>query len=287
MPEQPRVVVLTGMSGAGRSEAANVLEDIGYFVVDNLPPALIEATVEQIGLLEQPRSRLAVVVDSRRGLSFFDLEEAIRALELRGIATTLLFVDSDDATLIQRYEEHRRPHPVEASTLSESIALERSALEGLRGASDQILDTTDRSVHELRDLLLVSFTDEPSRREMKVVVTSFGFKRGVPRVLDLLFDVRFLPNPHWVPELRPQTGHDQPVRDYVMGQEDTGEFLSRATSMLDFLLPRYAVEGKAYLSIGVGCTGGRHRSVVIAEEIAEALLRHDVSVAVRHRDAEA
>lgn len=285
MAEQPHVIVVTGMSGAGRSHAAKVLEDVGYYVVDNLPPALIPGVVEEAGMLERPRSRLAVVVDSRRGLSFSDVEGALLALASAGVRTTVLFLDADDRTLVTRYEENRRPHPVEAETLSDSIALERKALENLRGVADIIIDTTDRNVHQLRELIEEAFSGEQPRRPMRVVVTSFGFKRGVPRVLDLLFDVRFLPNPHWVPELRPLTGLDQEVRSYVLGHHDAREFLDRTTEMLDFLLPRYVTEGKAYLSIGIGCTGGRHRSVAIAEEIGAWLRERDIDVAVRHRDS--
>ncbi len=285
MAEQPHVIVVTGMSGAGRSHAAKVLEDVGYYVVDNLPPALIPRVVEEAGLLDRPRSRLAVVVDSRRGLSFADLEGALLALSSAGVRTTVLFLDADDRSLVTRYEEARRPHPVEAETLSDSIALERKALENLRGIADIIIDTTDRNVHQLRELVEEAFSGEQPRRPMRVVVTSFGFKRGVPRVLDLLFDVRFLPNPHWVAELRPLTGLDQEVRSYVLGHHDAREFIDRTTEMLDFLLPRYVAEGKAYLSIGIGCTGGRHRSVAIAEEIGTWLRQRDIDVAVRHRDA--
>ncbi len=285
MPDKPHVVVVTGMSGAGRSTAARTLEDLGFYVVDNLPPALIEAVVHQVGMLERPRSRLAVVVDTRRGLSFSDLGEAIRALEGAGITTTLLFLDAADDVLEKRYEELRRPHPVEAPTMSESITRERHVLEGIRGAADRIIDTSERTAHDLRLAMEAAFESLLTRRDMKVAVISFGFKRGVPRVIDLLFDVRFLPNPHWVPDLRPQTGLDPPVREYVMDQPDTAEFLQRATDLLDFLLPRYRKEGKAYLTIGIGCTGGNHRSVVVAEQLASFLRDRDIEVAVQHRDA--
>jgi UPF0042 nucleotide-binding protein len=285
--ERPQLVVITGMSGAGRSQAGKALEDLGFFVVDNLPANLIARVVEQADLTGDPRRRrLAVAVDTRGGLSFEALEQVLLALATDGVPTTLLFLDADDEVLTKRFEESRRPHPVEAATLSESIALERAALQDLRGKADVVVDTSDRSVHELRRALGEVFAGERPRRPLRVTVTSFGFKHGVPRVVDLLFDVRFLPNPHWVATLRPLTGLDEPVRRQVMSHPDAGEFLLRAEALLEFLLPRYEAEGKSYLTIGVGCTGGRHRSVVVAEELGRWLGERDVEASVRHRDTE-
>ncbi len=272
------------MSGAGRSEAAKVLEDLGYFVVDNVPASLIMSVVLHAEAGDRPRSEVAVVVDTRAGLVFGELEDALVSMEAAGIPHTLLFLDASDDVLFNRYDEVRRPHPVIAPTLPEAIAREREALEGLRGQADVIVDTTERSVPDLRRAIEEAFTGERPRRQLRVTVTSFGFKKGLPRVLDLLYDVRFLPNPHWVEELRPLTGLDQPVRDYVLGQDDAKELLHRVTGMLEFLLPRYVDEGKSYLTIGVGCTGGRHRSVAIAEELAGWLREQDIEVATRHRD---
>lgn len=286
MTTQPRVVIITGMSGAGRSSAANVLEDIGYFVVDNLPPSLIGAVVAHRDMADAPRSRLAVVVDSRGGLEFSQLETAIRTLLSQGVATTVLFLDATDTALVTRFEETRRTHPVEAGTLADSIATERTALEAMRGMADVIVDTTDTNVHELRDTLRAAFSDVQPR-QMRVDIRSFGFKRGLPRVLDLLFDVRFLPNPHWDPALRPQTGLDAAVRDYVLGQDDAKPFMEQASAMLEFLIPRYMAEGKAYLTIGIGCTGGRHRSVAIASALAQQLEERGLPVSLSHRDLEA
>ncbi|HUU61793.1 MAG TPA: RNase adapter RapZ [Acidimicrobiia bacterium] len=286
MAERPQLVVITGMSGAGRSQAGKALEDLGFFVIDNLPANLIARVVEQADPAGDPRRRrLAVAVDTRGGLSFEALEEVLLTLAREGVPTTLLFLDAEDEVLTTRFSESRRPHPVEAPTLSESIALERAALQDLRGQADVVVDTSDRSVHELRRLLQELFAGELPRRPLRVLVTSFGFKHGVPRVVDLVFDVRFLPNPFWVSELRPLTGHDEPVRRMVMSHPDTGEFLRRAEALLEFLLPRYEAEGKSYLTIGVGCTGGRHRAVVMAEELGRWLAEREVEVSVRHRDA--
>lgn len=279
------VVVVTGMSGAGRSQTANVLEDLGFFVVDNLPPSLIGDVVDRAGAPEGSRDRIAVVVDTRGGLTFEDLDVALRGLLSRGITTTVLFLDADDAVLVHRFEETRRTHPVMVGTLADKIATERKSFEEIRGTADIIIDTSELNVHELQHRIEVAFAGELPRRTMRVDVTSFGFKRGVPRVVDLLFDVRFLPNPHWVPDLREQTGIDEDVRSYVLDQPDAGEFLSRTADLLAFLLPRYEDEGKSYLTIAVGCTGGRHRSVAIAEEIGRNLQSgDDVQVTVRHRD---
>ena len=287
MAERPELVVITGMSGAGRSLAGKALEDLGFFVIDNLPANLIARVVEQADPAGDPRRRrLAVAVDTRGGLSFEALEEVLLTLAREGVPTTLLFLDAEDEVLTKRFSESRRPHPVEAATLSESIARERAALQDLRGQADVVVDTSDRSVQELRRLLHDLFARERPRRPLRVAVISFGFKHGVPRVVDLLFDVRFLPNPFWVTELRPLTGRDEPVRGMVMSQPDTAEFLSRVEGLLEFLLPRYEAEGKSYLTIGVGCTGGRHRAIVVAEELGRWLAEREVEVTVRHRDAE-
>lgn len=286
MPDRPQLVVITGMSGAGRSLASNALEDLGFYVIDNLPAGLISQVVEQADLPGSHRRRLAVVVDARGGLSFDELEQVLLTLTRDGVHTTLVFLDADDEVLMTRYAESRRPHPVDAPTLAESITLERAALEDLHDRADIVFDTTDRTVHELRDAVQEAFAGGTPRRPLRVAVTSFGFKHGMPRVVDLVFDVRFLPNPHWVAELRPLTGRDEPVRRYVMSHGDTAEFLERITGLLEFLLPRYEQEGKSYLTIGVGCTGGRHRSVAIAEALGGWFEARDVDVSVRHRDAD-
>lgn len=282
--EAPRLLVLTGLSGAGRSTGAKVLEDLGFYVIDNLPPGLLRSAVnlDDIGARGE---HLAVALGSRSGFRINELDEAISELEASGIRVTLLFLDATDDTLIQRYEEHRRPHPMGLATLPESIAAERELMEPLRSKADIYVNTSDFNVHEFRRWLLRQFDDLEEGPALRVAVTSFGFKNGTPRDLDLMFDVRFLPNPHWVPQLRNLTGTDRPVREHVMSLPDARGFLERLREMLVFLIPRYRQEGKSYVSIGIGCTGGRHRSVALAEELGDWLRAEDYQPAVRHRDA--
>lgn len=282
-PSNAHVVIITGMSGAGRSQAANVLEDIGYFVVDNLPLDLVSNLVTSVGVADGTRSRVAIVVDTRSGIDGTILDHALIDLHRDGIPTTVLFLDADDRVLIRRFEESRRPHPVPQSALLRSITAEREAFEEIRAASDVIVDTSELSVHDLRDRLREAFATDTTA-SMRVDITSFGFKRGIPRVADLMFDVRFLPNPHWVAELRPLTGLDDDVREYVFSHDEAGTFLTKVTDLLDFLIPEYEVEGKSYLTIGIGCTGGKHRSVAMAEAIAAHLREDGVTTAVHHRD---
>lgn len=287
MPEQPLVVIVTGLAGAGRSTAAKVLEDLGFFVIDNLPPKLLGQAAELADVANIARSKLAVAVDSRSGvLTFTELEQEILRLERDGVRTLTVFLDADDDELVHRYQENRRPHPVDADTLEESITTERKLLSDLRGNADVLIDTTDLSVHDLRHRLQDAFEAPSPRPRMRVSVTSFGFKHGSPRDLDLVFDVRFLPNPHWVPELRPLTGVDAPVAHYVLTDPAADEFMNRIDDLLIFLVPRYVDEGKAYLRVGIGCTGGRHRSVAIAEELGRRLKDAGTDVTIRHRDAD-
>jgi UPF0042 nucleotide-binding protein len=283
----PNVVIITGLSGAGRSHAANVLEDIGYFVVDNLPLDLIPNLVASIGAGEGRRRRIAVVADTRAGMSSEALDRALIDLQRAGLPTTVLFLDADERTLVGRFEETRRPHPVDATSLADSIAAERGALEDVRASSDVIVDTTDLSVHDLRDRLREAFQDAETHHTMRVDVSSFGFKKGPMRVVDVMFDVRFLPNPYWVPELRTKSGKDQAVREFVFGHQEAVIFLDKVNDMLDFLIPHYVAEGKSYLTIGVGCTGGQHRSVAMAEAIAAHLRDTGVATTVHHRDMQA
>jgi UPF0042 nucleotide-binding protein len=280
------VTIITGMSGAGRSEAAHVLEDLGFFVIDNLPPMLIGKVAELARSTEKP-IRYALVVDVRSGDFLHDLSTAIDELHRNDAHTRVLFLDASDEVLVRRYEASRRRHPLsDTERVSDGIARERALLESLKGEADLIVDTSSLNVHELRDRLRELFAEHVSDGALQVNVVSFGYKHGLPLDVDLVFDCRFLPNPHWVDELRPQTGLDAPVRNYVLAQSGTKEFLTELDSLLTMTLPGYEREGKAYLSIGVGCTGGRHRSVVIAEQLAERLRGHGYRATVHHRDVE-
>ena len=281
----PQLLVLTGLSGAGRSTGAKVLEDLGFYVIDNLPPGLLRNVVDLNDLLDTPR-RLAVVVDTRGGFPVTELQDAIGDLEAAGIAVTVVFLDAEDDALIRRYEEHRRPHPVDGDTLAESISREREMLSKLRESADMYLNTTDTNVHQLRQRFERQFQELSTARPLRVAVTSFGFKNGSPRDVDLMFDVRFLPNPHWVPELRAQTGRDEGVREYVFSHEDARTFNEHLRSLLTFLIPRFRDEGKSYVSIGIGCTGGRHRSVAFAEDLGAWLSDQGYRATIRHRDSE-
>jgi RNase adapter protein RapZ len=283
-PERPQVLVVTGMSGAGRSTAADVLEDLEYTVIDNLPPQLMAAVVEHHGVAEG-RRKLAMVIDSRGGLPIDAIRHGIDELDRQGITSRVVFLDAEDDAIIRRYEENRRPHPLRKGNLGEAIVTERHLLSELRDLADVVIDTTDLNVHQLRDRLTDQFSQGSHHRPLRVSVTSFGFKHGIPRDTDLLFDVRFLPNPHWIPELRPFRGTDPAVADYVMSHDDAGQFLVRVQDLLAFLIPRFQAEGKSYLSIAIGCTGGHHRSVALAEELGKWLASEDVDALVRHRDS--
>jgi UPF0042 nucleotide-binding protein len=279
------VTIITGMSGAGRSSAADVLEDLGFFVIDNLPPALIPKVIELARGREEPR-RFVLVVDVRSGSFMHDLEDALAELREFGVVTRVVFLDASDDALVRRFEETRRRHPL-ASTegVVDGIARERELLGVLKGQADLVLDTSNLNVHELRDRIHELFGDgAPSEGALQTSVVSFGYKHGIPVDVDLLFDCRFLPNPHWIDELRPQSGSDAAVREYVLGQPEAAAFLAELERLFALLLPAYVQEGKAYLSIGVGCTGGRHRSVVIADELGRVLRQLGFDARVHHRD---
>jgi UPF0042 nucleotide-binding protein len=284
--DHPAVLVVTGMSGAGRSSAAKILEDLGYTVIDNLPPRLLVPAAESHDLPERRQKHLAVVIDSRGGLPIQELRDAVKELSREGVMTRVVFLDADDDVIVSRYEENKRPHPLGHETISDSISAERELLSDLREEADVIVDTSSLNIHELKDRLTAQFSEEEMARPMRVSIRSFGFKNGTPRDIDLLFDVRFLPNPHWVPELRPLRGTDERVAEYVMGEEAAKEFVDRADDMLAFLIPHFEAEGKSYLSVGIGCTGGHHRSVAIAEELRRRLAQHGITASVRHRDIE-
>ena len=279
------VTIVTGMSGAGRSSAADVLEDLGFFVIDNLPPALIPKIAELARGGERP-DRYALVVDVRSGAFVDELDAALSELREIGARTRILFLDASDQTLVRRFEESRRPHPLAAADrVTDGITQERSLLEELKGQADLVIDTSNLNVHELRDRVRERFGGaEAATDALLINVVSFGYKHGVPLDVDLVFDCRFLPNPHWVERLRPLPGTDATVRRYVLQQSDAKDFLVELERLLALLLPAYAREGKAYLSIGVGCTGGRHRGVVMATEIAKVLARLGFPAQVHHRD---
>jgi UPF0042 nucleotide-binding protein len=278
------ITIITGLSGAGRSTAAKCLEDLGWFVVDNLPPGLI-ATMADLGLRSKGAvSRIAVVVDVRGRAFFSDLRDALNALEARGLRPSILFLEASDDVLVRRYEAVRRPHPLQrGDRLITGIKAERKLLTELRGEADLVLDTTDLNVHELRAKIDAAF-GVPGDAPLYATVVSFGYKYGLPLDADLVLDCRFLPNPHWVDELRPFTGRDEPVRDYVLSQPGAEEFLQRSTELLHLLSEGYAREGKRYMTLAVGCTGGKHRSVAMAEQLAARLANSGTEVQVVHRD---
>ena len=279
-----QLVVVTGLSGAGRSTAAKCLEDLGWFVVDNLPPSLLPTMVE-LGLRSQGAvNRVAVVADVRSRAFTSDLRTALEETERRGVHPWVLYLEAGDEALVRRFESVRRPHPLQGDgRLVDGIARERALLRDLLGEADLVLDTTALNVHELRGKVVAAFGDGSSSA-LQLTVLSFGYKYGLPVDSDLVVDCRFLPNPHWVPELRPQTGRDAPVRDYVLAQQGATEFLDRGEGLLRLLFEGYAREGKRYARLAVGCTGGKHRSVAMAEQLATRLTGPGVDVTVVHRD---
>ncbi len=280
----PQLAIITGLSGAGRTTAAKAFEDLGYFVIDNLPPTLIGRVVDLAMAPGSTVDRVALVVDVRGRQFFGDLRDTIRHLEKRGIEPRVLFLEAGDEALVKRYEAARRVHPLAGpDRVVDGIERERALLGDLRAEADLVIDTTDTNVHELRDRIVDAF-GRPSDRGLVVNVVSFGFKNGTPRDADIVLDVRFLPNPYWIDWLRPLGGNEAPVRRYVTGQPEYAEFLSRLIALLDFLLPGYVAEGKSYLTVAVGCTGGRHRSVVVAEELVAYFREKGMSVSADHRD---
>jgi RNase adapter protein RapZ len=277
------VIVVTGLSGAGKLSAGRVLEDLGWFVVDNLPPALLQPMVE-LGARGDIR-RFAAVVDVRSRAFSSDLQESIRVLADAGNRPRVIYVHARDEVLVRRYESVRREHPLQGTgTLIDGISAERGLLTGIAGDADLWVDTSDLNVHQLRATLENAFARGGRTPPLTATVMSFGFKYGLPLDADLVVDARFLPNPHWIPELRSGTGQDAEVSGYVLGQPDAGEFLDRYTDVLRLLIPGYRREGKRYLTLAVGCTGGKHRSVAIAEEFARRLTAEGVAAAARHRD---
>ena len=282
------MVVITGHSGAGKSEAIAAFEDGGYFCVDNLPPRMIGSLGEMFQLPGSGVERAAVVTDVRGGDYFDDLLNVLDDLDADGLAPKLLFLEADEQTLVDRYKETRRRHPLAPEgRVVEGIRAERELLAPLRERADVVMDTTGLTGGVLRRRIADEMLDGADDQRMALTLLTFGFKNGPPREADLTLDVRFLPNPHYVDELRPLTGLDPEVVEYVESGTQAGEFYGRLMPLLDFLIPAYVAEGKSHLTIAIGCTGGRHRSVTIADRIARHLAsRDDVSLQVVHRDVE-
>jgi len=279
----PELVIITGMSGAGRSTAANVLEDLGWFVVDNLPPALLPTLAELGGRTQGNVQRIAAVVDVRSGTFFADLTDSLGVLADRGNQPHIIFLEAADTTLVRRFEGVRRPHPLQGDgRLVDGIAREREMLGDLRANADIVIDTTALNVHELGAKVLQAF--EAESVGLRATVISFGYKYGLPVDADLVLDCRFLPNPHWVPELRPMTGMDEQVRDYVLSQPGAAGFVDKFVALFELVSEGYRREGKRYATIAVGCTGGKHRSVAISEEIAHRLGKQGLDTSIVHRD---
>ena len=276
----PDIVIITGMSGAGRSTAAKSLEDLGWFVVDNLPPALLPTMLDLVD--RASLARVAAIVDVRSRAFSTDLKSAISSLAARGVSPQVVFLEASDGALVRRFENVRRPHPMQGpGTITDGIAAERELLREVRGDSDMVLDTSALNVHELRSRMHDYFGGD-SVTGLRLNIVSFGYKYGLPVDADLVADCRFLPNPHWVPSLRPLSGCDAAVRDYVLSQPAAAEFLDAYLAVLEVSLAGFEREGKRYVTLAVGCTGGKHRSVAIAEQIAARLDGRDVTVS--HRD---
>jgi UPF0042 nucleotide-binding protein len=285
-PSVPRFLLITGLSGAGRSEAAHSLEDLGYFVVDNLPPALLSKMAELAASPGGP-GRVAIVVDARGGVFFGELSQALEELKQARVPSSIVFLDASDDDLVNRYEATRRRHPLApGDRVAEGIRKERLMMESLRAEADLVIDTSGLTPHELRDRMREMFADTPPEAGLLVSIVSFGFKYGSPRDADLVFDVRFLPNPHWIDELRPLPGTNAKVREYVEGQEEYGPFMKRLEGLLDVVVPGYVDEGKSYLTVAIGCTGGRHRSIVVADDLADYFDERGHRVTVSHRDVD-
>lgn len=279
------LLVLTGMSGAGRSTVAHALEDLGWYVVDNLPPALVPQLAEQA---HDTHAALAVVVDVRGGKFFDELSSALDTLKKSSVPYRLLFLDATDQALVQRFESTRRPHPLQGKDrIVDGIARERAKLEEIRAGADVVIDTSNLNVHQLEKRTSEIFAAGmlPS---IRINVLSFGYKYGIPVDADLVLDCRFIPNPHWIPELRPMNGLDAPVSEKVLSSEGVAEFVSSYVSVVRQMIPGYFREGKKYVTIAIGCTGGKHRSVAIAEEIAKQLITVssdlEISAHATHRD---
>lgn len=281
-----RFIIVTGLSGAGKSEATNALEDMGYFCVDNLPPKLIKKFAEVCKQSQGSIDKVALVMDIRGGIFFDDLFESLSELSREQFQYEILFLDTSDEVLVKRFKEKRRSHPLASGgRVITGIELERQKLREVKDKADVIIDTSKYAIKDLREEMARKFGDkEMPEKQMAITILSFGFKYGIPVDSDLVFDVRFIPNPFYIPELKPFSGNDEPVKNYVMDQIETQTFLEKANDMFEFLIPNYQKEGKRQLIISIGCTGGRHRSVAIANSIYETLHSNNHDVYVEHRD---
>lgn len=286
------LILITGVSGSGKSTALSALEDLGYFCVENLPARLVLPFSEEVIRKAKEKGsesiRYALLVDCRDDESFPDIKIARDSLVREGLSVGLIFLDCTDEIVVRRFRETRRKHPIlhkdsQCKSITDAIVVERELLKDFRNEASQIIDTSVTSVHDLRRMI-EGFLE--ARKSMLITIQSFGFKYGNPADVDLLFDVRFLPNPYFIPELRDQTGLSTPVRDFVSREPDTLEFVTRLSDLLSYLIPKYEIEGKHYLTIGIGCTGGKHRSVVISEELTVILKKKSYSVQTFHRDIE-
>ena len=281
-----RFIIVTGLSGAGKSEATKSLEDMGYFCVDNLPPTLITKFAEACSQSAGKIDKVALVIDIRGGVFFNDLFQSLKELSKEQFKYEILSLDASDEVLVKRFKEKRRSHPLAGNgRVIKGIELEREKLREVKENADIIIDTSKYKIGDLREEMTKRFGDEIiPEKQMAITVLSFGFKYGIPVDSDLVFDVRFIPNPFYIPELKPFSGLDKPVNDYVLEQEETIEFLEKLNGMLDFLIPNYKKEGKRQLIVAIGCTGGRHRSVAIANEIYKSLHEKNYNVYIEHRD---
>lgn len=277
------LALVTGMSGAGRSTAARALEDLGWFVIDNLPPNLLRPAVDLVRS-GSDITRMAVVVDVRGGAFFRTLRKALQELPEDGVSVRTLFLEASDESLVRRFESSRRPHPLQgAQRVTDGLQAERALLGDLRADADVVIDTSTINVHDLRRKIEAAF-QEPGERTLRATVTSFGFKYGLPVDADLVADVRFLPNPHWDEQMRPMNGLDEPVASYVLGQAGARQFLDGYAGLVELMRPGYLDEGKRYLTVAMGCTGGKHRSVAMAEALADRLRAAGIHTLVTHRD---
>lgn len=282
-----RFVIVTGMSGAGKSTTLKMMEDMGYFCVDNIPIPLMTKLTELLVVPNGEITKIALGLDIRSGQNLEGLEHVLDELQRAGIPLEILFLESNDETLVKRYKETRRNHPLaRGGRVENGIKKERKKIEFLKKRADYILDTSRMLTRELKVELSRIFSENKEYKNLYITVLSFGFKYGIPSDADLVFDVRFLPNPYYIDELRPQSGNDKPVRDYVMNNETSREFLKKLVDMIEFLIPNYVAEGKNQLVIAIGCTGGKHRSVTLANELYERLsvTEEEYGVRIEHRD---